>query len=532
MNTGKTTDRRGFLKTAAMLGTALVAADCVQGADSGTSKLPMPQWSKLPRWRGFNLLEKFVRRGKGRSPAFLEDDFRWIHELGFNFVRLPMDYRTWIVDGDWRKFDEQTLAEIDQAVQYGIKYDIHVKINFHRVPGYTVAKPSEAKPVWTDPEALEVCALHWNTFAKRYRGISNRNLSFNLFNEPGSVEIDDFMKVHRTLCEAVRAEDPERLIICDGLSWGTKPTMELLDLHVAQATRGYMPMEISHYRASWVGDWLKNMKTPPSWPLFKANGMLFSPTKKQVPDGMRCPIRFELGPEVGKTKCVLRVGIVSSALHMTAVGLDENGREIATFMDKEFKSGPGDGEWSQVVYKKEWNCYQNYFGRDYEFEIPSNVRVVELRAGRGDWMAFERVSLQGEKAHGKTEVKLSPSWTESILHLGYQVDASGNGKFSGTSAYDRKWHYDKYIVPWKEWEAAGGGLMVGEFGAYRYTPHEVVLAWMEDLLSNWRDAGWGWAMWNFRGSIGVLDSGREDVAYEDFHGHKMDRKMMDLLMKY
>ena len=39
-------------------------------------------------------------------------------------------------------------------------------------------------------------------------------------------------------------------------------------------------------------------------------------------------------------------------------------------------------------------------------------------------------------------------------------------------------------------------------------------------------------MWNFRGSFGVLDSGRADVAYEDFHGHKLDRKMLDVLLKY
>ena len=34
----------------------------------------------------------------------------------------------------------------------------------------------------------------------------------------------------------------------------------------------------------------------------------------------------------------------------------------------------------------------------------------------------------------------------------------------------------------------------------------------------WREMGWGWAMWNFRGSFGILDSGRDDVDYEDFRG--------------
>ena len=39
-------------------------------------------------------------------------------------------------------------------------------------------------------------------------------------------------------------------------------------------------------------------------------------------------------------------------------------------------------------------------------------------------------------------------------------------------------------------------------------------------------------MWNFRGSFGILDSDRKDVQYEDFNGHKLDRKMLELLQKY
>jgi endoglucanase len=34
------------------------------------------------------------------------------------------------------------------------------------------------------------------------------------------------------------------------------------------------------------------------------------------------------------------------------------------------------------------------------------------------------------------------------------------------------------------------------------------------------------------GSFGIMDSGRKDVAYEDFHGHKLDRKMLDILQRY
>jgi hypothetical protein len=39
-------------------------------------------------------------------------------------------------------------------------------------------------------------------------------------------------------------------------------------------------------------------------------------------------------------------------------------------------------------------------------------------------------------------------------------------------------------------------------------------------------------MWNFRGSFGILDSGRQDVQYEEFRGHKLDRKLLELLLRY
>ena len=74
--------------------------------------------------------------------------------------------------------------------------------------------------------------------------------------------------------------------------------------------------------------------------------------------------------------------------------------------------------------------------------------------------------------------------------------------------------------------------MVGEFGAYNKTPHKIVLDWMEDMLANWRDANWGWALWNFRGSFGIADSERNDVEYEDWRGMKLDRKMLALLQRY
>ena len=121
---------------------AACAAATVVAAEPPTQRQWLPATpEKLPRWRGFNLLEKFYL--SDRRKPFLQQDFRLISKLGFNFVRLPMDYRCWIKDGNWERFDEATLEQIDQAVAWGAKYGIHVAINFHRAPA--IRSPSRRR---------------------------------------------------------------------------------------------------------------------------------------------------------------------------------------------------------------------------------------------------------------------------------------------------------------------------------------------------------------------------------------------------
>ena len=474
----------------------------------------MPE--KLPRWRGFNLLEKFSLPA-GRKP-FLEEDFRLIAKLGFNFVRLPMDYRLWIKHGDWEKFDESALAEIDQAVGWGGMYGIHVAINFHRAPGYTVASPAEKTNLWTDAEAQRVCARHWAMFARRYRGIPSTRLSFNLMNEPGNVPPKVYAAVVGKLAEAIHRADPQRLIIADGLRWGTAPVPELRGLHVAEATRGYAPMEISHYQASWVG----GERFPrPQWPrVLPPNGVLLGPGKAEGSH----PLVID-GPFVQPTALRLYVRTVSSAARLV---VEAGGRQV---FSKEFKCGPGAGEWKRAEFKPQWGIYQNLFDRDYACSVPAATRQVRIRVTEGDWLEIGQIGLKPKDAAGESVLDLTLEFGKRPHAFRFAPAAAG-GPFLGLPEQDRAWLWKQCIEPWKELEGQGMGVMVGEWGAFNRTPHDVVLRWAEDCLANWQKAGWGWAMWNFRGPFGVLDSGRRDVRYEDFEGHKLDRKLLELLQRY
>ena len=92
--------------------------------------------------------------------------------------------------------------------------------------------------------------------------------------------------------------------------------------------------------------------------------------------------------------------------------------------------------------------------------------------------------------------------------------------------------YRSNFKAWDDLAATGTFVMMGEFGAFRACPHDVALAWLEDNLRLLKERGWSWALWNWRGTFGVLDSNRTDVRYEDCDGHKLDRALLELLKRY
>ncbi|EMI45089.1 glycoside hydrolase family protein [Rhodopirellula sp. SWK7] len=524
--TNKTSNAwRGIGRICGLVISILIASD---SANLRAQTLPEPAWDQLPRWRGFNLLEKFHLDWS--NGPFLESDFQMISDLGFNFVRLPMDYRVWIQNGDWNRFDEKTFREIDQAIAWGKKYSIHVCINFHRAPGFTVASPPEKTNLWTDPVTQQVCAKHWGEFARRYQNVSNRNLSFNLFNEPADIDESAYVAVVKKIADAIRQHDPKRLIICDGMQWGQQPVAGLRDLHVAQATRGYAPIQITHYRANWMKG--SDQFPIPTWPRIVADGTLYSPTKNDIPINARGPLQIT-SHWTEETPLRLRVGTVSSD---NTLVVRADGR---TVFEKSFAPGPGDGEWRSSEYSKQWQSYKAIYNRSYETTIPAGTRSVEIANTKGDWLSLTEIGIGHRNAKGyqrETIVRFRNRWASPPSSLTYHTikpsDDSSRPHFTGAEQEDRQWLWDEGVAAWVDASQSGTGVLVGEFGCYHRTPHDVTLAWMEDNLANWQRAGIGWALWNLRGSFGVLDSERSDVKYERYRGHKLDRKMLNLLQRY
>ena len=480
------------------------------------------------RWRGFNLLEMFIM-GNDRTPKeFREEDFQIIRDWGFNFVRLPMDYRYWIKDGDrknWEAFDENHLQYVDRAIALGRRYGVHVSINMHRCPGYTVARPREPTDLFTDAETLRVCCTHWAMFARRYKGIPNDALSFNLFNEPPDVPDETYGRVAKTLVAAIRVEDPTRFIVADGLSYGRRPVKSLVDVPgVAQATRGYTPMSVSHYLAPWVG----TPTAKPVWPLRVdlPLGILAGPYKKD----MQRP--FEL-LDVPAGTLTVRFGKTSGpvVLRFTADGALL--REVSLAPDEK------SAMWSGVKYYPEWKIKQGTWLGCETFSFTKSVGKFAITVTKGDWIMLDGVMLASPDGARKTELPVVGEWSAPVNFAQRFTGWTGGFKTAGHDAAvpryadaGREYLYRKLFADWDPIIERGVFCFAGEFGVWKMTPHDIVLDIFEDYLALWKERNMGWALWNLRGSNGVLDSERADVEYEDFRGHKLDRKMLELLQRY
>jgi endoglucanase len=377
--------RRIFIKNTAVV----AAAGAVIPASLAFSKVGAK--NKLPKWKGFNLLDFFSPDPANARKATTGEQLKWMSDWGFDFVRIPIAYPAYLKFDRSRnikkeevyQIDEKAVDQIDHLVSLAHKYNIHVSLNLHRAPGYCVnAGFYEPYNLWTDTEALDAFCFHWNMWAKRYKQVSNKKISFDLLNEPSmradmndqhsarsAVPGEAYRKLVLASIDAIRKENSSHLIIADGNNVGANVIPEITDLDIGQSCRGYNPGIISHYKAPWANKNVGDLPEP-KWP-------------GQVGD--------------------------------------------------------------------------KYLSR-------------------------------------------------ALL--------------------------ENFYKPWIQLVNQGVGVHCGECGCWNKTPHTVFLAWFNDVLDILSSEGIGFALWEFAGDFGVLDSRRDDVAYEDFHGFKLDRKLLNLMMKY
>ncbi len=464
--------------------------------------------------KGFNLLGKFDFNWS--NTGFTQKEFSIIHDLECNFVRLPLDYRTYTQAGNWDIFTERELVKIDQAVQWGNQYNVHVCINLHRAPGYCVNSSTlpvnQQLDLWTDTVAQKAFVNHWLMFANRYKDISPEKLSFNLVNEPNNVSEEVYVSIMKKAIDAIHKVTPNRVIFVDGLGYGRGLLLSLKDEpNIAQAIHSYDPFSLTHYKASWVEG---SMDWPvPTWPMLSISNYLYGTGKSEFKSPLVIQGNFPIGTEI-----IVNVGQVSieSTLSIKA------GNKIV--LSKKFVCGPDLGTDFTKIVSTQWG-YQNISNKDFSTILSEGTTSIAFENSAGDWMTINSITIKiGDSVN--TYNLSDNSWGRK--QATYKMDE--NGELKATDGSN--------LLPFKDYqdivEMANQNnipIMVQEFGVHNQTPHKVTVDFLADLSAFFRENNLGWALWNLTGSFGILNSDRTDCTYETYQGYKLDRQMLDALTK-
>lgn len=486
-------------------------------------------WLPTERWRGFNLQDGHWRDG---WIEYSEDDFAFMKEFGFNFARLPLSYRRWLSNpDDWESIAPEKFAFLDRAIALGRKYGIHIMINLHRAPGYTVAggKPEPAS-LWDNPEAERVFLKHWLFIAERYRDVPASCLSFNPVNEPPEIPESTYARVMTSVTDVIRKVTPDRFVVVDAMGGDRHPCKALFGrTDIGQSTRGYLPEDVSWWTAEKNG----RPQPLPQWPLngLAPAGVIAGQGKPHLAEPLVItvygPGRFEIRPGRVSATFTLRAASGTNVLSRLVLNPCKD-----------------DPLWSDVSYFPQWKMSQGNYCGIWRFDVPSGEHHVAITCEKGDWCNLREIAYTSEDGSKRVSMPFYNRFASAVNFRqrlkGWAGDAKGffpvdaDGRWSRIRYRDpgKEYLYRGVVRPWEEAMSRGVFAFCGEFGAQNETPHNIHLALLEDYLQLFRERNMGWAVWQIRGETGVMDSNRKDVDYEDWRGHQLDREMLDLLMRY
>jgi endoglucanase len=154
-----------------------------------------------------------------------ERDIAWIASEGFNCVRLPINAR--------HLDDGQAWEFIDACVTWGKKHHVYVMLDMHGAPGGQTGQniddcEHDQPELFQNPAYQDALVDHWQALAARYRD-EETVVGYDLLNEPLPNFFAQYnamlLPLYRRLAEAIRAVDPNHLLVLEGLHWATDFTV-------------------------------------------------------------------------------------------------------------------------------------------------------------------------------------------------------------------------------------------------------------------------------------------------------------------
>ncbi len=214
-----------------------------------SSDLPLPTQNSLTtEWRGMGIGQ--VKNGQNNYKDYSEGMFAFLKDHNINFCRIFFGFSSLRYPDypeDLLQINETELVKLDQVIAWGIEYGIHIQLSMANTP-------NQGHSLDLNEKEWEAIREYWAMLARRYAGISNQYLSFDLLNELTPTEnnlkkVADNMNI---VVQAIREEDNDRILL---ISFNNNPLESWVEcvgsMGVAFGSHPYYPIYLCEAKQNY-----------------------------------------------------------------------------------------------------------------------------------------------------------------------------------------------------------------------------------------------------------------------------------------
>jgi endoglucanase len=252
---------RKKLITLALIAAAMFVTTSCQNKPQNEAQDQTEQVNNFRIKRGTNIshwLSQSEQRGEARRLHIQEDDFARLEELGFDFVRIPIDeVQFWDEQGN--KLPE-AWDLLNNALDWSKKHNLRAIVDLHIIRAHYFNAVNEAdqaaNTLFTSEEAQEGLINLWRQLSEFLKDRSCDWVAYEFMNEPVADEHEQWNQLVAKVHKALRELEPQRTLVIGSNRWQGHETMKYLkvpegDKNIILSFHYYNPMILTHYGAWW-----------------------------------------------------------------------------------------------------------------------------------------------------------------------------------------------------------------------------------------------------------------------------------------
>lgn len=241
---------------------------------AGGTLMPQPSAADETRYlrfaRGINLPFWFWLNSGELQPLekrFSDDDLALIRQLGFTYVRVPVDMANIYDPGRNNLLNPAAMELLLSGLKKIISSGLAVNFDLHSISQKTGGSDYSG-PLGKDPEFTEKFFVFWENLAARLSVFDPDWLIVEPMNEPVFLgEENRWPPIQKELIARIRAKLPRHTILATGAFWSSLSTLlelePLEDPGIWYCFHFYEPHIFTHQGAHWSSELVKKLRKVP-----------------------------------------------------------------------------------------------------------------------------------------------------------------------------------------------------------------------------------------------------------------------------